>query len=206
MAFQGSTEEIKICFPFCCLGTIEPAVLAFIIVLWDLFVFVTWWIYSLCLINDITVAPIIVSFIFILLLFPVVWDCRDPRGRYIILKYYSVIRIAQAAVMSVATITFFILIFVFIANHTLERDLLNKFWALGLFLYFAPVSIIHWGTVLSFFRAQRLMRAHFVNETTTSRLNVTLSKLNNTTSASMMAPPYQSRIEMNPTMSRLTQI
>ncbi len=206
MAFQGSTEEIKLCFPFCCLGTINPGTLAFIIVIWDLFVFVSWFIYSLCLIDDISVGPLIVSFVFILLLFPVVWDCRDPRGQFSILRYYSVVRIVEAAVMSVATITFFILIFVFIANSTLERPLLNKFWSLGLFLYFAPVSVIHWGTVLSFFRAQRLMRAHHVNETTTSRLNTTISKLNNTTSVSMIAAPFHNRVEMTPQLSRLTQI
>jgi len=202
MAFRGSTDEIRICFPLCFLGSLEPPTLTFVTILWDIFVFVSWFIYNLCLIDQISVGPLIISFIFILILFPVVWDARDPKGRYTILKYYSGVRIAQAAIMSVACLTFFILIFVFIANSTLEQPLLNKYWALGLFLYFLPVSIIHWGSTFTFSKAQKFMRINNSSEATTRSLNNTATVLRGQNS--FVGGPLNTTIGNN--MNRLTQI
>lgn len=204
MAFQSSSEEIRVCFPFCCLGTIEPSKMVFFTVMWDIFVFVAWFIYNLVLMDEITVAPLIISFIFILLLFPVVWDIRDPWGKFYILRYYRYVRIVQASLMSAAGLIFFILIFVYIANSTLEGTLMTKYMALGLFIFLLPSSVIHWGTVVTMHRALRMMRSNRLHDETNKGLSLTLNKLNQTNS-SMIMPPKGNNTRLE-TTSRLGQL
>jgi len=153
--------------------------------------------------SEITVGPLILSFIFILLLFPVVWDARDPTGKFTILKYYSLIRIVQAALMSAAGLIFFILIFVYIANASLQGNLMTKYMALGLFLFFLPTSVIHWGTVVTMHKALKIMRSNSIHEMTNNRLNLTLTKLNQTQNSMVGPPQLHTRVE---TTSRLGQL
>jgi len=167
-----SSTEMTCCCPFCFMGTIEPSKVALFTVIWDMFLLFSWFIYNMTMIDTVTIAPLIINFGYILFMFIVLWDLRDPNGNFSIIKYYNYFRIAAAGVMSIFALSMFILLFVFLANDSLEKEYLNSNWALGFFLFFTPASIIEWGTVIGTHKALKLMSSVPMNELTqVSRYN-----------------------------------
>jgi len=136
----------------------EPDKIALFTILWDMFLLFCWFIYNLVMIDDITVVPLLLNFFYILFMFAIIWDIRDPEGKYKIVKYYNYFRIGTATLMSLFALVMFMLIFVFLADTSLERTIINRYWALGFFLFFTPASFITWGSVFGMRKALKRMQ------------------------------------------------
>lgn len=122
-----------------------------------MFVLFCWFIYNVTMIDYVTIAPLIINFAYILFMFLVLWDLRDPNGHLQLVKYYSYFRIFTAFLMTIFAITCFILIFVYVANPALEGTVLSMGWVIAFFLFFTPASVVQWGTIITLRKTIQIM-------------------------------------------------
>jgi len=167
-----SSNEMQWFCPLCCLGTIDSEKVAMLAIIWDMFLQFCWFIYNMVMRDVVTIAPLIVNFAYILFMLMVLWDIRDPKGNFAITQYYNYFRILLAILMSIFALSMFTLIFVFLANPTLEKKYLNLGWAIGFFLFFTPASVFQWGTAIGLQRALKIMNPMPISEfSSVSRYN-----------------------------------
>lgn len=79
MIIKGKDRQ-QWCCPFCCFGTIDPHKAVLLILTWDMIMLILWFVHNFLRENVLTIAPMIVQFIYMIALFPVVFDLKNPDG------------------------------------------------------------------------------------------------------------------------------
>ena len=153
---------IACCFPFSVIQKIECHKLSLIIIIYDLLLFFGWFIYNISSVENITIAPGLINFICILFFFFLIWDLRSPEGPFFFVQYYRYIRFFFAALISVICMIFFIMVFVYLSNSSLETPALNAVWC-GLYLLFlVPGAVIMWGSCITFTKIIEILNSGVV--------------------------------------------
>jgi len=99
--------------------------------------------------------------------------------------------------MSLACLAFFILIFVYIANPTLEKRLLNRDWSLVYFLFLLPACLVHWGSTFTFPRALKYLQSVGLKDKKMGGFGMAVSIGN------PLTQNLGNRIELTPQLSRI---
>ena len=162
--YIDTQSEQKCCFPWCCLGTIDPFKLVLMTLCWDLFLLFAWFVLNLFRVNLIGYGPLIINFLYIVGMFFIMWNLRDRTGKFSVIKYYSYFRVGAATFMSFFALSMGIMSLVFTYMPQIENIYIDRQWAFGFFLFFVPASFIHWGSVVGVRKALKLLKSLPITE------------------------------------------
>ena len=156
---QKDNNRIRCCFPWCCMGYLEPHKILLMILMWDMLLFLSWFIYNINYIEKISIAPMIVNMLFMVFMTFVLWNLRNPLGKLTWITIYSYIRVITTVICCIACVVAFLLIFVFWGSPSSEISGFLTIWStFWIFFFLLPISLTQVGSMKQMFKSLKRLK------------------------------------------------